>query len=291
MSVALSQNYPTRLSVLIVLFCVAVPLYGIAGFLGHFRFGKWPLLLGELLLPLPAYLYLHFKRYNIRRVFRLNAVSGRLIGLSAGLATALHLVIYEIDRVLNTLWVELWRFLPPEFAAISPTRFQVELEKMLSATNGLDWIVIILASVLAAGIFEEMLFRGFVQSAFEPYHRIMTAITISAAIFAANHAAPWLFLQVFLFGFCLGWLAWRSNSIIPGAVAHGLNNLFAVFFVNFKLTPSWLFWESAGPRLGGGHIHPFFLIVAIAAIYFGCRLFNRICEEETEIPTFLNTPV
>jgi membrane protease YdiL (CAAX protease family) len=162
---------------------------------------------------------------------------------------------------------------------------------MLLAQNGYDWVMIILTTVLAAGIFEEMLFRGFVQNAFEPYHRILTAITISAAIFAANHAAPWLFLQVFLFGFCLGWLAWRSNSIIPGAVAHGLNNLLAVLFFNFKMTPSWLFWESAKPRLGDGHVHPFFLLVAAAAIYFGYQLFNRFCEEETEIPTFLNTPV
>jgi membrane protease YdiL (CAAX protease family) len=289
MSTSLPQNYPSRLSVLVVLFCVAAPLYGLAGFLGNTAIGKWSLLLGELLLPLPAYLYLRFRRYNIRQVFRLNAVSGRLIALSAGVAIALHLVVYEINRVLNALWVWFWQFLPPEFELISPARFQAELEKMLAAQHWHDWVIIFLATVLAAGIFEEMLFRGFVQNAFERYHKILTAIAISAAIFAANHAAPWLFLQVFLFGFCLGWLAWRTNSIIPGAVAHGINNLLAVLFVNFKTLPAWLFWDSAKPWPEKGHVHPFFLLVAAAAIYFGYQLFNRFCEEETEIPTFLNT--
>jgi len=71
---------------------------------------------------------------------------------------------------------------------------------------------------------------------------------------------------------------------------HGINNLLAVFFVNFKLTPSWLFWQSAKPGLGEGHLHPVVLLAAGGVIYFGFQLFNRFCEEEAEIPTFLNTP-
>jgi hypothetical protein len=181
--------------------------------------------------------------------------------------------------------------LPPEFALFSPERLQSQLEMLLMAQHWHDWIVIILATVVIAGVFEEILFRGFVQIAFEQHHKITTAIFIAAALFAVNHAIPWWFVQIFILGACLGWMAWRSDSIIPGAIVHGINNFFAVLLVNFKTEPQWLFWQSAKSSLGEGHVHPMFLLAAAGILYFGFQSFNRFCEEETEIPTFLNTPV
>jgi hypothetical protein len=32
-------------------------------------------------------------------------------------------------------------------------------------------------------------------------------------------------------------------------------------------------------------------LAAMAVIYWGFRWFNRLCEEEKEIPTLLNTPI
>jgi membrane protease YdiL (CAAX protease family) len=286
----LAQNHPSRLTVVIILFLVTAPLYGLVGFLGTATTSKWPILLGELLLPLPAYLYLRFSRYNIRQIFRLNPVGWRLMILSAGLAVAFYLVVYEIDRLLNAIWIWLWRFLPPAFDAFSPEMMQAQLDRFLRASSWRDWVMIIFAMVIVAGVFEEMLFRGFVQSAFEQHHKMLTAILITAAIFAANHAIPWWFLQIFLLGSCLGWMAWRCDSIIPSAIVHGVNNLFAVFFANLKSAPSWLLWRGENSSWGNGHLHPLILILAGAAIYFGFLWFNRFCEEESEIPTFLNTP-
>jgi len=284
---SLPPKYPSRLTVIIILFLITMPLYGLVGFFGKIATRKWPVLIGELMLLVPAYLYLRFYRYNIRQVFRLNLVNRRIMLLSAGLAVALYLVIYEIDRVFHLMWTWLWRFLPPEFDILSPERLQSQLEALLIAQSWHDWIIIMLATVIIAGVFEEVLFRGFVQSAFEQHHKILTAILITAAIFAANHAVPWWFVQIFLLGAGLGWMAWRSNSIIPGAIVHGINNFLAVLFVNFKIEPQWLFWQSAKSWLGEGHIHPLFLLVAAGAIYFGFQWFNRFCEEEIEIPTFL----
>jgi membrane protease YdiL (CAAX protease family) len=272
---------------MIILFVVTMPLYGLVGFWGKIEISKWPLLVGELLLPLPAYLYLRFKRYNIQRILRLNVVNRRIMYLSAGLAVALHLVIYEIDRLFNAMWTWLWRFMPAEFKLFSPEHLQLQLETLLIAQKWHDWIIIIIATVVIAGVFEEILFRGFVQNAFEQHHKVLTAILITAAIFAVNHAVPWWFAQIFLLGACLGWMAWRSNSIIPGAIVHGINNFFAVLLVNFKIEPQWLFWQSAEPGLGERHLHPLLLIAAGGVIYFGFHLFNRFCEEEIEIPTFL----
>jgi len=286
----LPQQYPSRLAVLLILFLIAAPLYGLVGFLGNFSDGKWPILLGEMLLPLPAWLFLRYRRYNTRQIFRLHPVSRRLMYLSAGLAVALHLVIYEIDRLLTALWSFVWRFLPPEFSLLSPEVLRAQLEQALIAQSLLDWAIIILATVVIAGIFEEMLFRGFVQTAFEQRHKISTALIITAALFAANHAVPWWLAQIFLLGLCLGWMARQSDSILPGAIVHGINNFLAVLFINFKTAASWLHWQSAESWLGAGHLHPLLLLVAGAGIYFGLQLFQRYCEEATEIPTFFNSP-
>jgi len=286
----LPQQYPSRLAVLLILFLIAAPLYGLVGFLGNFSNSKWPVLLGEMLLPLPAYLFLRFRHYNTRQIFRLYPVSRRLMYLSAGLAVALHLVVYEIDRLFTALWSAIWRFLPSEFSLLSPEVLRAQLEQALIAQSLLDWAIIILATVVVAGIFEEMLFRGFVQTAFEQRHKVSTALIITAALFAANHAVPWWFAQIFLLGLGLGWMARQSDSIIPSAIVHGINNFFAVLLVNFKIAPSWLHWQNANSWLGAGHLHAILLLVAGAAIYFGLQLFKRYCEEETEIPTFLNSP-
>jgi membrane protease YdiL (CAAX protease family) len=283
-------KYPSRLSVLLILFLIAAPLYGLVGFLGNFSNTKWPVLLGELLLPLPAYLFLRFRHYNVRQIFRLYPVSRKLMYLSAGLAVALHLVIYELDRLLTALWSAVWRSLPPEFSLLSPEYLQAQLEQALTAQSGLDWTIIILATVVVAGVFEEILFRGFVQTAFEQRHKTAMAIAITAAIFAANHAVPWWLAQIFLLGLFLGWMAWQSDSIIPGAIVHGINNFFAVLLINFKIAPPWLFWQNTKSWLGEGHLHPMLLLVAGAAVYFGLQLFKRYCEEATEIPTFFNAP-
>jgi membrane protease YdiL (CAAX protease family) len=97
-------------------------------------------------------------------------------------------------------------------------------------------------------------------------------------------------LQIFLLGVFLGWLAWKSESIVPAAIVHAINNFLSLLFVNLKTAPSWLIWPDAAVP-GKGHIHPLLLFAAAGAVYFGFRLFNRFCEEEVEIPTFFNTPV
>jgi hypothetical protein len=92
-------------------------------------------------------------------------------------------------------------------------------------------------------------------------------------------------------GVFLGWLAWKSESIVPAAIVHAINNFLYLLLANLKTAPSWLIWQENASTSGAGHVNPFFLLAAAGVIYFGFRLFNRFCEEEIEIPTFFNTPV
>jgi len=62
--------------------------------------------------------------------------------------------------------------------------------------------------------------------------RTLTAIYASAACFAAVHTSVWPTpIPLFLLGLGLGWLAFRTRSILAPAIVHGLFNAVSVLFV------------------------------------------------------------
>jgi membrane protease YdiL (CAAX protease family) len=277
-----TQNYPSRKGVMVI-FILTVLLYVSIGYLMARLFGRLAptfleLLVAGLVLPLPAYVYLRQHHYDIRAIFRLNLVSNRIVALSVALGLASFLLANEIDRLFAIV-------LP------LPEEYKERMYAALIAQNWLDWILAILAVVILPSIFEEMVLRGFVQNTFEQYHKVLPAIAITAAIFAAMHGLLSQIVQIFLLGVFLGWLAWKSESIIPAAIVHAINNFLYLLLANLKTAPSWLIWQGNASAAGDGHVNPFFLLAAGGVIYFGFRLFNRFCEEEIEIPTFFNTPV
>lgn len=266
-----ASNYPTIKGAGVVLLLTAIPLV-FAGFLSEHTLAKWPLLLGELALLLPAYFYMRRRRLDYRVIFRLRPVSGRVLGVSVMIGFAVTVLAIEVDRLVSLL-------LP------FPEQWEAILQRTLRANGAREWIVMILSAVVFAGVFEEMLFRGFVQNAFEQRHQPAFAIFITAILFGAVHLNPWWFLQFIFISFILGVLAWKSDSIIPGAIVHAQNNLTALLLNN-------LTEETTNPLLGGqGHVHPWLLFAALAALVYGLWLFYRYCEEEVQIPTFLNTPL
>ncbi len=266
-----------------VVFILTVLLYVSIGYLMARFFGRlapdlWELLIAGLVLPLPAYIYLRHYNYDIRAIFRLNLVSTRIAVLSVALGLASFLLAHEIDRLITMV-------LP------LPQEYKARMFGALTAQHWWDWIIAILAVVVLPGVFEEMVLRGFIQNTFEQYHKVLPAIAITAAIFAAMHGLLSQIVQVFLLGVFLGWLAWKSESIMPAAIVHAINNFLYLLLTNLKTAPPWLIWHGNAPASGAGHVNPYFLLAAGGVIYFGFRLFNRFCEEEIEIPTFFNTPV
>lgn len=266
-----AAHYPALGGVALVLLLSSIPLV-IAGFLSERTLTKWPLLFGELSLLVPAYLYLRYKKLAVRTVFRLNPVSWRVVAVTLAVGLAITVLTFEVDRLVSVL-------LP------FPEQWEAILQRTLQANSTLDWISMLLAAVLFAGVFEEMLFRGFVQNAFEERHQPAYAIFITAILFGAVHLNPWWFLQFIFIAFFLGVLAWKSDSIIPGAIVHAQNNLTALLLNN-------LTQDVNNPlRQWHGHVHPLLLLAAVLVLAVGLRLFFRYCEEEIQIPTFLNTPL
>lgn len=85
-----------------------------------------------------------------------------------------------------------------------------------------------LTVVVAAPILEELFFRGIILNGLLKNYFPQRAIVISAAIFGLVHLNPWQAIPAFLGGLIMGWMYWKTNSIIPGMILHFVNNLFSV---------------------------------------------------------------
>lgn len=74
-------------------------------------------------------------------------------------------------------------------------------------------------------IVEEIGFRGLILGGLlKTRCRPWIAILISAIVFASLHGFGAQFVTAMLFGILVGWLYWRTGSIIPGIIIHVTNN-------------------------------------------------------------------
>lgn len=82
---------------------------------------------------------------------------------------------------------------------------------------------------LVAGVGEELLFRGVLQTLAERQFPILAAIVIPNILFAALHArTPLYALAAGLVGIYLGALFWMTESLAAAIIAHGLYDLVAL---------------------------------------------------------------
>lgn len=84
------------------------------------------------------------------------------------------------------------------------------------------WVVLAVIAVTPA-ICEELFFRGVVMSGLRRLGQ-WQAIGISSLLFAVAHASIYRLLPTFVLGVLLGFLVWKTGSILTGMVVHALNN-------------------------------------------------------------------
>ena len=83
---------------------------------------------------------------------------------------------------------------------------------------------------------EEIVFRGAILRALlSSFRHHWVAIAISALFFAAVHANPAQMPHAFIVGILLGWMYYRTKSIIPGVAYHWVNN--SVAYVLYNVLP------------------------------------------------------
>lgn len=152
----------------------------------------------------------------------------------------------EVSRgwVCTRPWVVLFWCVLAALGAIIPSTYLQELipelpnniERELSMMMGNRYGYLILG--LLAPLVEEIVFRGAILRALLSWRpNPWIGITISAVLFSVVHMNPAQMPHAFLIGLLLGWMYWRTGSIVPGVVYHWVNNTVAYVLYAFYPNP------------------------------------------------------
>ena len=102
--------------------------------------------------------------------------------------------------------------------------------------------------VVAAPLFEELLFRGIILDGLLKNYQPVRAIVFSALMFALVHGNLSQGVGAFLGGIVMGWIYWKTQSVLPGILIHFFNNLAS--FVGVILTPKEDVFKSTYETIG-----------------------------------------
>ena len=121
---------------------------------------------------------------------------------------------------------------------------------------------------LLAPLAEEMVFRGAIlRSLLRWKSNPWIGIVISAILFAVIHMNPAQMPHAFLIGLLLGWMYWRTDSIVPGVVYHWVNNTVAYILYNIYPNPDLTLVELFGSEQKVWMALGFSLLVFLPSLY------------------------
>lgn len=122
---------------------------------------------------------------------------------------------------------------------------------------------------LLAPLSEELVLRGAVLRSLLRSSRLSPwgAIAISAALFALVHFNPAQMPHAFLIGLLLGWMYYRTDSILPGVAFHWVNNSIAYVLYNLYPNPQMKLIDFFGSQRTVAAALLFSLFILLPAIY------------------------
>jgi sodium transport system permease protein len=109
-------------------------------------------------------------------------------------------------------------------------RYLAKVQEYVAQLRLLPAAAVLFAMAVIPALFEEAFFRGYLFAALRTAGNAWTAIAVSAAIFGLFHAivpnplASERLLSSTLTGLVLGWVRWRTGSVLPGTVLHLCHN-------------------------------------------------------------------
>ncbi len=210
---------------------------------------------GEVGLIIIPMIYIRNRNLSVRKAFRWKSIPMPIFFWSIIIGLSITILGDELDRLVNMI------FPAPELLG--------QISEVFRITSVPDFFLLVFGVVIAAAFVEESIIRGFLQKSLEKYQDVTHAVIYASLAWTIIHGMIFWAIQIFLLGIVLGLLAWRSDSIFPSVIGHGINNAAALFFYNInqdKLDKIYL-W--------GDHVSPVFLILAAAGLIYGVKAFYR----------------
>ena len=210
--------------------------------------------MGQGVILIPPIYFLSIKEQPIFESLRINIVPLKTIKNTVIFSSGVLIVFDTMDRIIH-------KFIPPP-------EYIIDLGEIMRPDSTLGYIFLFLAVVIVAPIGEEIVFRGFLQKFLEKYWKDITrAVLVTSLFFAMIHFNPFWTIQIYLLGVILGFLAWKTNSVIPSIVLHIINNGSAFILTNIgEGTMGFYLWKD--------NVSPIFILLAVFLIYKGLEGIN-----------------
>lgn len=158
------------------------------------------------LILLPTLLFIRLGKLPLKDTLRLHRPSFRLSVLAVLIAAG----VWPLSLLLNSVSVWLFRYTPPALAGFAPTDLW-------------EALLLFLGLAVAAPLCEEVLWRGYIQRAYDA-RGPWVSVGLVSLLFAFWHLRLQGLLSLLPLALMLGFLAWRSNSLLPGILAHFVAN-------------------------------------------------------------------
>ncbi len=101
------------------------------------------------------------------------------------------------------------------------------VERLVEQCRDMSPLVMLLALAVTPAVCEELFFRGYVFRSLIRASSVSSAILLGAVLFGAFHVVTLgveRFLPSTLLGLMLGWVCWRTGSVLPGILLHACHN-------------------------------------------------------------------
>ena len=158
------------------------------------------------------------QRLDLAETFRLRRT--RWLALPAGLLLGLTLWPLAYEICLVNQWLGLLSFGQDLIESVN---------RQLQSWRQVHVGLLIGALAVCPAICEEWLFRGYLLSALSRVTSAPRAVVFSAVLFGAFHVVTSVlalerFLPSTFLGVALGWVCWRTRSLLPGILIHACHN-------------------------------------------------------------------
>jgi len=213
-------------------------------------------IIGQSFMMVPLFVFLINNNEPLFNSLRINPVSKEIVFYSISISIGLTLISDEIDRIIQI-------FIPaPEYI--------INLNDILKPETIIGGFLLFIAVAVLAPLGEEIIFRGFLQQILEKHWKDTTrAVLFTALIFSIIHMNPYWFIQIYILGVVLGFLAWKTQSIIAPLILHGLNNTVALLLSFLDLKDNNIYiWNE--------HVAPWVLVIALISIVVGFKHINQL---------------
>ena len=141
------------------------------------------------------------------------------------------LILLTVAMTLASLFAfdlpNYWNMQLTNKSALLAQFYDKVMEVMNSMLNGPFWVSFLVVAIFPP-IFEEWLCRGMVLRGLLTKMSPVKAILLSALFFAVIHANPWQALNAFLIGIMMGYVYYKTGSLLLTMVIHFVNNGTAV---------------------------------------------------------------